>query len=839
MMLCPAIRLTLGIVTCLAVLAGTWPAARAADAPTAPSPGDLASRLAAGPTTFPSTATMLVNVANGVAGLNAAGQVTAPVAGDASAAAVTAAAPGGTSSVPMRLRSSDRLSVRDYAKDGVIGGGLAGTVMATRADPGASGQNIVDVFIAAPIAGTPQPSPAIGASVSGAGMAPGVRVSGLDAFVGHSLTATTNSTTLTDAHEPLTKGSSGLASALHFAVPPNIPVGAQAAGMGVPANTTVAEIDGNTVYLSSAVSTDVPAGTTITFGFATQGIHLGAGWTGGSQIGFYTQDDYAAFSNAAFWNDPGVGGSGAQIFVPSGTYYLSSIVYTQNDTSFLLGPDVRFLPGSASIDASDGTFPSVSHMSMLGSGHNRSPVELNISQLYTQRTVPDVQGQALLVAQGNVNCINDGGPWGCGMVAEEVKQSMNPSIRRGAMWEYHGTDTQSAGQHISWAGAELEFVNEGGWWSAWLGDNLSGNAIGIHLDNTADTSHPTAAASTVAVEPAGQWHVGLDCGTYILDWCVQHTNGAASNQQPIVDAGIDSRGRLLGSALSVAQQPTGAAISNAAQRVAAIGADGRIGAASLNTASIGNVTSGVTTITIEDGGRFNAPVRLAIGLPPQGGRQATATVVSYALRAVQGAAAINATDHGNAPDGVTAGMTFALPGGSCSVQPQVTYDGSEFIVSAPGVCTTLPSATVPVGMERAQLTLSYLSGGATAPATAPVIEPLYTITSIAITDAGSGYNAAIPPDVFASTTYGTSGWSGIIYTPAHLAAVLGASPAAAPVQFASITPMSGLPGSCSPGQMIFVSDARNAGEGAGAGTGAPAYCTTAGKWFANGSAVQR
>jgi len=50
--------------------------------------------------------------------------------------------------------------------------------------------------------------------------------------------------------------------------------------------------------------------------------------------------------------------------------------------------------------------------------------------------------------------------------------------------------------------------------------------------------------------------------------------------------------------------------------------------------------------------------------------------------------------------------------------------------------------------------------------------------------------------------------------------------------------MSALPSSCTVGTQVFVTDGRNTGEAAGAGSGVEAYCTNNQKWFANGSPVQ-
>ncbi len=48
--------------------------------------------------------------------------------------------------------------------------------------------------------------------------------------------------------------------------------------------------------------------------------------------------------------------------------------------------------------------------------------------------------------------------------------------------------------------------------------------------------------------------------------------------------------------------------------------------------------------------------------------------------------------------------------------------------------------------------------------------------------------------------------------------------------------LSGVP-SCSAGQIMFITDARNTGEATGAGTGAQAYCNGKSKWLVNGSAA--
>ena len=223
-----------------------------------------------------------------------------------------------------------------------------------------------------------------------------------------------------------------------------------------------------------------------------------------------------------------------------------------------------------------------------------------------------------------------------------------------------------------------------------------------------------------------------------------------------------------------------------------------LGVTSVNTPAIGNMTGGVQSIVVTDGGRFNAPLTVVVGPPPAGGTRATAEVATYVLRAIQGYVAINATDHAGAPDGVTTGMVFALVGGKCSVQPQVTYDGSGFTVTTPGACSMLPAATVPSGSARASLVLSYVSGGTAPPSTLPVVEPLYAIGAVALDTPGSGYNSAVPPDVFAMTQFSNNVWTGTIYTPVKLDATMSAASAQAPIQFAAMMQLAALPANCAP-----------------------------------------
>ncbi|NHO33124.1 hypothetical protein [Acetobacter fallax] len=747
---------------------------------------------------------------------------------------VKSALPGPIYGVSPSLRNADRPTIRDYAPAGIVGNAYSTVILATPAP------NAATLFAN----GTVQ----VGMHVLADGLPASAVVSGIGVPTSETVNAVMASATLPDTSQSLLTNSQGMSTALKFDELLVIPVGASVSGTGIAQGTTVVAGKGNTIYISHAVSREIPAGTAIHFTFPTEPVYFSANWTAaprsGREIGFYTQDDYLAFANAAWWNDPANGGAGAKIYVPGGVYYLSKVVYTRNDTSFELAPGVRFIDGSAPIDAADGSFTRYSQVSFLGSGYNQAPTTVNISQVLYQRNVPDIQGQALLVAQNNSDCVNDGSGWGCGMVGTEVKQSMNRYVRRGAMWEYHGTDVLDPGQHLSWAGLEAEIVNNSGWWGAFAGNSLNGNGIGLHIDNIAPGT--TSVANAYALDPAGSWHTMAQCESSILDWCLSHTNGLFSNQQPMQDSGTDSKGRVFGSQFIAMQTApdtasgTAAAtgVVAAAARTAEVNNDGTIGAKSLNTPVIDNRTSGLKSIIIEDGGRFNAPVSLAIGTPPQGGRQATASVATYRLRAVQGAVAINATHHSNAPDGVTAGMVFSLPGGRCMTQPQVIYDGTEFIVSQSGSCSTIPTATTPAGMKRTQLTLSYLSGGTGTPSTLPVIEPLYGIQSIRITESGTGYNDAVPPDILVKTSFSNNTWTGIIYTPAHLKAVLGNTPTAHPITLAASLKMAQLPKACTAGQFIFVADARNSGEAPGAGTGALSYCTTTGKWYANGLPAQ-
>ncbi|WP_166315681.1 hypothetical protein [Acetobacter estunensis] len=681
------------------------------------------------------------------------------------------------------------------------------------------------------------------------GLPPDTIISGISPPEQQVITLFTATETLPDAEQSPIAPSHGMATALIVNAPAIIPSGASISAPGLPSGTHIISVSGKTLYTDQPVSTLIPSGTPLHLTWQSSPIWFSRNWMtnahAGQPIGFWQQDDYRAFEEAAWWNDLEHGGNNARIFVPGGVYYLSKTVYTRNGTSFELAPNVRFIYGSASIDSSDGNAPAFSQVSFLASGHNKMPTTVNITQELYQRSLPDIQGQALLIAQDNANCLNDGSGWGCGMVGAEVKQHVNKFVRRGFLWEYHGTDQIEPGQHIPWAGLEAEIANNSGWWGAFAGNALNGNTLGLHIDNIAPG--PGHVPTSYALDPAGDWHTMAQCDATILDWCIAHHDGLYSNQQPMPDSGIDSKGRIFGNQFITMQTAPDTATSGvisagvtaAATRTATIDKDGQIGATSVNTPILENATSGISDIIIEEPGRFNAPVTLSIGRPPQGGTPARAEVASYSLRALQGGIAMNATDHSNAPDGVTVGMTFALTGGRCTTHPTVRYDGTLFTVTHPGNCSVLPDAITPEGMKRTVLTLSWISGGNGPPSVEPVVEPLYGIRSIRITDPGSGYNAAVPPDILAITHFSGAAWRGIIYTPIKLRAETGGGQMHQnPIRLAAIH-AENLPTPCEPGEIAFVPDIRNNGETVGHGTGSLVWCTTERQWLSSSGPLRK
>ncbi|MBV1838483.1 hypothetical protein [Acetobacter estunensis] len=611
-----------------------------------------------------------------------------------------------------------------------------------------------------------------------------------------------------------------------------VPMGADVAGIGIPAHTHVIKTDGNRIYIDNDVTQTLTSGVNIKISWKSMKVSLSGSVSSdinvGAFIGFYTQDDADVFQRAVNAMNDGKGGN---VYVPGGVYYLGHMVVTRPRSSFVVASSVQFIHGSASIDSDNGGSP-YSQYNLYSSAHTQQPVVMNISQNIYKTNVPSIQGQALSITQMNSNCVHDLDVWGCGELGEEIHQSAAANVRRGQLWAYHSTAYASVGQLLHWTGAELEYENNSGWYGAFSGNPLLPGQNGLHIDDIGDTPN------TNALEPAGAWHVGVACDGNIMDWCVEMGAGRNSNQQGLPSAGIDSAGRVFGNRF-IASVPgpdtfDSIGVVTAETRYAQMASDGAVSGQIFNAGTLENITAGVSSVDIVDGGMFNAPVSLVVGAPPVSGVQAALSVDTYALRAVQGGIAINATTRGNAPDGVESGMVFDLPGGECRVQPQVVYDGARFAIRQGGECARLPDATIPLGMERTRLTLRYVSGGSGKPQTLPIIEPLYGVRTVSVRESGAGYNIA--PGVLAITDHVDNKWRGIIYTPVKMNVHLNAHPRANAIHVGSSLMSSELPLRCSPGDLVYVPDGRNAGESSG--TGALAYCNNRNVWMVNGQPVR-
>ncbi len=442
-------------------------------------------------------------------------------------------------------------------------------------------------------------TPGVYVSTANGGLPAGTYISGVGTQAGVTTTQTTSATTMTDSEQQAQLNASttglltGMSNQLVFASVFVVPVGTTISGTNIPSGTTVvgSVVNGSTqtVYMSANVTTDVVSGTSVTFTYQSTTVYLSNKWTiaptAGIGIGLYVQDDQPAFQNAAFWSAPERGGLGGRIIIPSGTYFLSASVNTYNEASFQLGAGVTFIPGSASIDAVDGSFPAASDASFIGGGRNQTPTEVNISQVLQQRLQPDLQGQALLINQNNASCTNDGSGRGCGMVGIEVKQSHNSNITNGVLYEYHGTDTVYSGQTVTWAGVEAELLNNSGVDVIW--DGRKGEKTGLHIDDLGNTNN------TVALEPGGgastgKWHRGLDCATAgIVDWCWDtQTTPIATDGTPTMLAGATMSGALLGQSLYIGTPGTGNVLPTSAPFTVA--------ATSGNVNTLGTITAAGT-----------------------------------------------------------------------------------------------------------------------------------------------------------------------------------------------------------------------------------------------------
>lgn len=532
-----------------------------------PPPNVLSGALAAGASSFP-TIPFTVNVPNGVAGLNAAGQITAPVIGDTTAAQQRTGLPNATNTMTTAVRNALSPNVSDYLPNGSIPGtGVTLDVLASQA----AGDRSVTVLSTLGLSpGRLVTSPLLPTGTTIASV--GVGLPGLTA------TCTTLGPTLTAAHEAaLAPAMTGPSNAL-----------ACAGVIGVPAGANVVDAKGNTIgtvhlvtypttpsgnattqtnttlWLSQDVRADIGSGANLTATFTGVVLKLSAGWSraitpADGPVGIATQDDSQAFINVSFYSREDLGGHRGLFDIPAGGYYRSSTVYAAPGTGYEWTSGTHLLPGSAGDDTTAGTgyfnarfAKSISFKDDTSGG--------GVLALYDTLTEPEqtvTQGEALLIKQVNNTRFNDGGIWGPGMVGAEVQQSLSPGIGNGIMWAYHSTDMLMPGQLGSWAGAELELYNTSGFWGAFGGNPLSGNKTGLHIDDIGQG--PATVANSIAFEADGPWHTVTSCGGNVLDWCVVKTNANYSDFMSMPIAGIDSQGRILASAFAVSMpaQPGG------------------------------------------------------------------------------------------------------------------------------------------------------------------------------------------------------------------------------------------------------------------------------------------
>ena len=542
--------ISFAIMTIAAMLA----AQARADGPT---PMQLQGLLAAGPKPDATqTAAAAYSLARGA--VQSAG-------GDAGQALVLSSAAGTLNHRALADRAGERPAIADYAAQGSPVGGAA---IATILQPQAGGD--VRLTLA------PMTQLRAGAFVTSPLLPSGTTITAVGPAMSVTVSQTTDVATLIDAEQQSAARMSGMSNQLHFAAVFAVPQGAAVTGSTVPAGAVVAglaypQAGGTMVYLTANVSADVPAGAAIGFSSVSETVTLSAAWLAaapaGTTVGLASQDDWSTFQNAAFWSARANGGKGGRIFVPSGSYFLSAPVTTYDGVSFELAPQVSFVPGSSVIDTADAGFASTAELSVFGGYRNPTATTVNISQAVYQDIMPSLQGQALLVNQLNVNCTNDGSIAGCGIVAQEVKQAVAANVRRGTLWGYHETDSISAGQSISWAGAEIELQNNSAADVVW--NSLEGSKTGLHIDNIGNTMNSVVLLPGGTIgSGGGGWHRGLDCPAMaISDYCFDIQTGPlqAGTYAPVILAGLDMTGKYTGTALSI----TGNAVIGGSLRASA------------------------------------------------------------------------------------------------------------------------------------------------------------------------------------------------------------------------------------------------------------------------------
>lgn len=371
--------------------------------------------------------------------------------------------------------------------------------------------------------------------------------------------ASTTATQTTSAALPA-RTFANIGTGLTFGSAFAVPVGATISGTGVPSGATVAlcVVNGSTttVYMSAPTTAGVASGASISFGWTQVPVTLtGAGWTQavttGSAVGLTAQDDALTFQNATFFVNVHNGGRGL-LYIPTGSYYASTTSGPSDGASVQAGPDVVLLPGSQPIGGIRGTSSGTAATTIASAAQNSLSSGLNVNQTIFQQATPTNQTQGLLVNQHNINCVDDGGPLGCGMVGTELQQDMDPSITYGIMWGYHATDYIYSGQSgMSWVGSELEINDNSG-----TDKPLPGGTVvtyGTHYDLLGSTNG--TAGIYFGASGAGRWHYGMACPqNAISNYCWSVNSGVAST----VLAGVDMSGNLTGASINIAGQVAGA-----------------------------------------------------------------------------------------------------------------------------------------------------------------------------------------------------------------------------------------------------------------------------------------
>ncbi len=529
--------------------------------------------------------------------------------GDASQTIMLPAAPGAANRRTLAARAGERPAVADFATQGSHVGGAA--IVGILRSQATTDHMMWAVLIA-------QLTP--GALVTSPSLPAGTSITGIGAAATTSLSETTSALTQTDAEEQALANMSGLSNQLAFSANFAVPKGAAVSGGGIAGGTTVVGTTypaggGTLIYLSANVSSDVASGSPIGFSYTSYPVYLSSSWNAavpaGTQVGIAAQDDAPAFQNAAFFTAPQNGGPGGRIFVPSGTYFLASGITTYDGVSFELGASVSFVPGSQTIDVADEGFAASSDMSLFAGYRNPVATTENISQAVYQGLMPSLQGQAVLVDQLNVNCTNDGSRAGCGMVAEEVKQTMAVTVHRGTMWGYHETDSVMPGQNVTWAGAEIELMNDSGIDNVW--NSVEGSKTGLHIDDLGNTPNSVVLLpGGTSVSAGGGWHRALDCPmTSVRDYCVDIQTGPLQpgTMQPVILAGLDMTGKYTGTGLSI----TGNGSVQGSFQAGTVQAAGSVISAPAATAY--TVVAGDCGTTIEPAASTAVTITIPTGLP--------------------------------------------------------------------------------------------------------------------------------------------------------------------------------------------------------------------------------